>query len=106
MSVAAFVLADGIVGMTEASTTRKPPSPCTFQIGADNSQRILAHAACADRVIHGRSVLPGVIQQFVVGRDIRAGQGLGPAIGRQRAGAQQTPAPSETVDDGALIGRR
>src|ERR1700686_4852137 len=31
MSVAALVLADGIVGMTDASTTRRPAIPCTFR---------------------------------------------------------------------------
>src|SRR3981081_1017946 len=29
--VAALVLADGIVGMTDASTTRRPAVPCTFR---------------------------------------------------------------------------
>jgi hypothetical protein len=31
LGVAALVLADGIVGITEASTTRNPPIPCTFK---------------------------------------------------------------------------
>ena len=56
VSVAAFVLADGIVAMTDASTTRRAPSP-------SNPEPIVDHA---DRVTDRRAVAACVVDDLVV----------------------------------------
>ena len=49
MIVGALVLPRGIVGMTEASTTRRPVEAEDAQLGVDDR----AHRARADRVVDG-----------------------------------------------------
>ena len=73
MIVAALVLPETTVGMTEASATRSPSIPCTPQFGVDHRHRIAAHLAGAGRVIDRAAAPPGVIQQLLVALDRRAG---------------------------------
>ena len=52
MMVAALVLADVIVGMADASTTRRPRTPRTRSCGS-STDVVAAHAAGACGVEHG-----------------------------------------------------
>ena len=76
MIVGALVLVEVTAGITEASMTRRPSSPCTRNSAVDDAHRVRAHHAGAAGVIAGAAVAPRVIEQFVVGLDVRAGQGL------------------------------
>ena len=58
MMVGALVLPPIRVGMTEASTTRRPLDAAHAQVGSTTACSILAHAAGADRMIDRVDALP------------------------------------------------
>ena len=74
MIVAALVLPETTVGITEASTTRSPSMPMHAQFRIDHGHRIDAHLAGAGGMKHGAAVVAGVFQQLRVGRHRRTGQ--------------------------------
>ena len=69
ISDAAFVLADVTVGMTDASTTRKPSTPRTRSCGIDDGERVVgaAHPARADAVEHRPARVPREVEHGRVG---------------------------------------
>ena len=74
------------MGNTEASTTRKRSTPCTRSAeSTTDSADALAHAAGADRMVHGRGA----------GAKIREEVGVAHAreVGRERLADQRSEAP-------------
>ncbi len=58
--------------------------PVNPQLVVDNCHVVAAHLAGASRVIHGRALLPCVVEQLIVGADLRSRQDLGADIFRKR----------------------
>ena len=75
MIVGALVLVEVTAGITEASMTRSPSSPCTLSV-VDHRHRVAPHQAGTARVIAGAAIAPRIVEQFVVALDLVAGQGL------------------------------
>ena len=104
MIVAALVLPETTVGMTEASATRRPPKPMHPQFGIDHRHRVAPHLAGAGRVINRAAALPGVIQQLLVAVDCGAGLEFRLDKGLHVRCRQDLPAQLQAVDDRALVG--
>ena len=91
--VGALVLVEVTAGITEASMTLSPSSPCTRSFVVDDRQRVLPHHAGVGRVIAGAAIAPRVVEQFVVALDIAGPAGSSPkrtasARAHRRAAAQ------------------
>ncbi len=72
MIVGALVLVEVTAGITEASMTLRPSSPCTLSCVVDDAHRMLPHQAGAAGVIAGAAVATCVIEQFVIALDLGA----------------------------------
>ena len=68
----AFVLPRGTVGITDASTTRRPSTPRTLQLAVHHGGRLVAHPAGADRVVERLEPLAAVRLDVLVGVRVRA----------------------------------
>jgi hypothetical protein len=66
MIVGALVFPPGNVGITDASTTRKPVDAAHAQLRVDDGGVVAAHAAGADRVVDGFGLGPDIGDQFAV----------------------------------------
>ena len=104
MMVGALVLPPIRVGITEASTTRRPSQPVHFQFGIDHRHRVAAHSGGADRVIDGVDALAQQRADLVVGLDA-LGEHVLLLQGAQRRRLQQPPRDLEARDHGFEIGR-
>ena len=72
MMVAGWMLGEGIAGITEASTTRRPSRPCTLELAIDHRGLILAHAASSAGMIDRARDLPDKGANIVIGDNVRA----------------------------------
>ena len=72
MIVGALVLPLTMVGMMEASMTRRPLTPHTQPVVHDG-HLVAAHLASPHRVVDGFDVLPQVLVDLGIGRGLRAG---------------------------------
>ena len=94
MIVGALVLVEVTAGMTEASITRSPSSPCTRNSLSTTLSRVRAHQAGAAGVIAGAAVAPRVVEQLVVGLDLRPGEAFFADEALQGGGGEDAAAPS------------
>jgi hypothetical protein len=72
MIVGALVLVEVMAGITEASMTGSPSSPCPRRVVGDR-HRVAPHHAGAVGVIAGAAVEARVVKQFVIALDLGAG---------------------------------
>ena len=101
--VAAFVFAETMVGITDASTIRRPVIPRSTRSGVTTRERISAHAAAAHCVIHGRAARSRIRQQRVVIAAIPAGHSFSAAIRGERVRREQPARPAQAGDRRASI---
>ena len=89
MMVGELVLPEVIVGITDASTTRRPATPRTRRRAVDDGHRIAvdAHPGGPDRVEDRGADIPRRRDQLRVGRQLRAG----PQLLRRIAGHGRLP---------------
>ena len=99
MIVGAFVLPRTIVGMTEASATRRPSHAAHAQLRVDDRVRAGADAARADGVVEQLDAAAQVALDVVVALDPRAGEDLAAADGAHRAARRDLPRTLHARDE-------
>ena len=86
-----LVLPETIVGMIEASTTRRPRDAVDPQLRIDDGQRVAAHLAGADRMEDRRGDVAGTAYQVLVALKFRARQHFLRPVLRDRLRLHQAP---------------
>ena len=104
MIVGALVLVEVTAGITEASMTRSPSSPCTCELVVDDRHRVAPHHAGAAGVIAGAAVAPRVVEQFVVGLRPACPAGSPPGRTLHCRCGEHPPGQPQPADDGAPVG--
>jgi len=74
------------------------------QLIVDYGHLVAAHLAGAGSVVDGRALLPCILQEFVVARDMGAREDLGAAILGESRGGEEPADESEPADDRPAIG--
>ena len=98
MTAGALVFPDVMVGMIEASATRRALHSPDPQPVVDDGCRIAAHLTCPDRMINGLCDAPRPFQQFIVRLRVRTGANFFRDIGGQGFGFDHFSGEFQGID--------